>query len=65
MAQHRPGAEELIERQSAMEDVAADQPEPALEIKLTHDYLKQGWRRGGHQNATDGCSAQVLHKNLR
>jgi hypothetical protein len=65
MARHRPGADELIERQSAMEDVAADQPEPAPEIKLTHDYLKQGRRRGEYQDATDGCSVQALHKNLR
>jgi hypothetical protein len=36
-----------------MEDVAADQPEPALEIKLTHDYLKQGRQRGEYQDATD------------
>src|SRR6187401_2844663 len=37
MTQHRPGAEQLIERQSAVEDVAADEPERALKIKRAHD----------------------------
>jgi hypothetical protein len=65
VAQHRSGAKELIERQSAMEDLATDQPERALEIKWAHDHLKQGRRRGEHRDATNGCSVQALHKNLR
>ncbi len=37
MAQHRPGAEQLIQAEGPMEDVVADQPEGALEIELAQD----------------------------
>jgi hypothetical protein len=41
MTQHRPGAEELIERQSSVEDVAANEPARSLEIERTHDLPPQ------------------------
>ena len=36
-ADHRPGAEQLVEPHLAMENVAADQPEPALKIERRMD----------------------------
>src|SRR5438309_3000799 len=42
---HRPGAEQLIEPHLAMEDVAADQTEAALEIERRMD-LPADHRRG-------------------
>ncbi|MFG3757303.1 hypothetical protein, partial [Klebsiella pneumoniae] len=33
VAQHRPGGKQLVQRQGAMENVTADQPEVALEIE--------------------------------
>jgi hypothetical protein len=33
VAEHRPRREQLVERERAMEDVAADEPEFALEIE--------------------------------
>ena len=33
VAEHRPGREQLVERQRAVEDIAAEQPEMALQIE--------------------------------
>src|SRR6476661_1039594 len=44
-ADHRPGAEQLIEPHLAMEDVSADEPEPALEIERRVDLAAE--YRGG------------------
>src|ERR1700733_15142936 len=37
VAQHRPCREHLVQAQGAVENVAADQPEGALEVERAHD----------------------------
>src|SRR6476646_5967614 len=56
---HRTGAEQLVDPHLAVEDVATDQPEPALEVERRMDLpSKHGLGEAGSMTV-DGCDDLV------
>src|SRR5689334_11742144 len=56
---HRPRAEKLVERQRAVEDVAADQAEIALEIERALDLPPEHRGLEARREAVDGPDHDV------